>query len=73
MTKPVKKPTQLPPGRRYLARRVIVDGEERGLSVVTIDARGGVTVEPFERETHSTVMVDGTIVVITPATAFINS
>ncbi len=50
---------------RYLARHVIdIDGVDRGLSVVETDSdTHAVTITPFETETASTIMVEGTIVV----------
>lgn len=48
---------------RYLARRVLHRGREYGLSLVEIDGTE-VHVLPFAGETHSTVFVDGTLVVL---------
>lgn len=53
------------PGKRYLTRRLLVDGKVLGLSVVTVDADGeAISYEPFCEECHSTLWVDGPIVVI---------
>lgn len=52
----------LPPAKRYLARRVIVDGQVKGLSLVELDG-DRIVVTPFAGETHSTVLVDGTLIV----------
>ena len=51
------------PGR-WLARKIIVDGIDYGLSVVSIchkDSRWEITIEKFERETHSTSYHSGCI------------
>ncbi len=57
-------PIQLSRSERYLVRHVILDGEERGLSVVEVKD-GCVSVAPFEREVHSTVLLDGSLVMET--------
>ncbi len=42
---------------RYLCRRVILNNEEYGLSIVEIDGES-VTIKPFDREIHSTSYVE---------------
>lgn len=49
---------------RYLCRRVILNNEEYGLSIVEIDGES-VTIKPFDREIHSTSYVEGVIVIKT--------
>lgn len=51
---------QQPKNSRYLARRVVCDGQEYFLSLVEI-VNGRVNISPFTEETHSTTYVDGTI------------
>ena len=52
--------------KRYLAREIITDGGLRWeLAVLTVNDDGSWTVQPFEGETHSTVFVEGTIVIRT--------
>lgn len=52
----------LPKAKRYLARKVIYDGKEYGLSTVELNA-GRIILQPFEKEMPSTVYVDGVIIV----------
>ena len=52
----------LPKAKRYLARKVIYGGKEYGLSTVELNA-GRIILQPFEKETPSTVYVDGAIIV----------
>lgn len=50
--------------RRYLARHVIVDGTDHGLSRLDIsycNEQWHVEVQPFEGETEATVYYNGTI------------
>lgn len=49
--------------RRYLSRKVVVDGTDRGLSLVEVDNQGRAKVVPFTAETHSTAFRDHPIVV----------
>ncbi|MCH5246392.1 MAG: hypothetical protein J1E84_08000 [Muribaculaceae bacterium] len=52
--------------KRFLAREVIENttGKRHGLSMVQFDCTTGLTsITPFIGETHSTAMVDGTIIV----------
>jgi hypothetical protein len=52
--------------RRYLSHHIIVDGVRYDtLSIVTIGDDNTVSVEPYEMEVHSTVYVNGTVVVNT--------
>lgn len=53
---------QLPVHNRYLARKVICDGVEYGLSTISVK-EGKAVVCKFEKETPSTVFVDGMIIV----------
>lgn len=48
----------LPPAERYLSRHVIVDGEDLGLCLVSFDAHGRATAEPFTAETPGTAYID---------------
>jgi len=57
-------PTLLPENKRYLSRRVVLDGVEHGLSIVEI-VNGEANVIPFQCEIHSTVMLDGCLVIET--------
>lgn len=51
--------------RRYLCRHVIVDDVDMGLCLVHITRDSDVEIIPFERETPSTVYLDGSLVVNT--------
>lgn len=53
--------------KRFLARNVLLDGVPLGLSIVTFEKSGMVSVEPFTHEVHSTRYVEGTIEVTTSA------
>lgn len=53
---------QLQNAERYLARKIIYEGREYGLSTIEI-AADGIMVRPFEKETPATVYVDGVIIV----------
>ena len=57
-------PIQLPHAKRYLARRVVCDGREYGLSIVEI-TDAGVEINAYEKETPSTSYVNGAIIVDT--------
>lgn len=54
--------------KRYLCRRVRVDGVDVGLCVVTVTRTGEVTITPFESETPSTIYLDGVLEVYTEGT-----
>ena len=52
--------------RRYLSRHVIVDGDDRGLSLVTATASAPprvIAVEPYEAETPDTEYLDTPIII----------
>lgn len=50
--------------RRYLSHQVIVNGKRyEGLSIVTINDDNTIEVEPYTHEVHSTVYVNGSVVV----------
>lgn len=51
--------------KRYLCRHVIVDDVDMGLCLVHITRDLDVEIIPFERETPSTVYLDGLLVVNT--------
>ncbi len=51
--------------KRYLCRHVFADGVDMGLCVVTITPTQEVTITPFERETPSTIYLDGILEVST--------
>lgn len=53
---------QLPNHNCYLVRRVLCDGVEYGLSTVSVK-EGEIVIRDFEKETPSTIFVDGAIVV----------
>lgn len=55
------------PNSRYLTNRLLAGGKVRGLSLVTVDCDGSVNYEPFLAETHSTLWVDGLIIIIKSA------
>ncbi len=57
-------PTPSQPNKRWLARKVTVDGVEHGLSLVETDG-STFTVEPYECETHSTSYVSSIVVTTT--------
>ncbi len=50
---------------RILARHLVCDEVSYGLSLVTIDEQGNLTIEDFDHETHSTRYVDGQLVINT--------
>lgn len=50
---------------RLLSRRVIIDGQDRGLCIVTISQDGKVSAVPFRTETHSTVYIPHPIILTT--------
>lgn len=52
------------PGERYLAHRVWHRGRMYPLSVISLGDDGGLSVEPFEREAHSTAFVNGPLYVL---------
>lgn len=62
--------------KRYLARRVIHEGHEHGLSIVTItkhaDGLWHVDVEKYDREIYSTIYHPGTIKICDPLDGFSN-
>lgn len=50
--------------KRYLSHLVIVNGKQyEGLSVVTINDDCTIVVEPYTHEIHSTVYVNGSVVI----------
>lgn len=49
--------------RRFLARRIISGDRKWNLSTLIINDDGTWRIEPFDRETHSTVFVEGTIII----------
>lgn len=54
--------------QRWLAQHVIIDGVDHKLAIVELtfaDNKWQITVEKFERETHSTVYHPGTIKITT--------
>lgn len=51
--------------KRYICRHVIVEGADMGLCLVHITRDLDVEIMPFERETSSTVYLDGSLVVNT--------
>lgn len=51
---------QSPSVTKILARRVIYEGREYGLTLVEV-CGGNVTLTPFERETAATVYYSGTL------------
>lgn len=58
--------TQATPKRRYLSRHVIVDGDDRGLSVVTAivgETQRVIAVEAYEAETPATAYLDTPIII----------
>ena len=58
--------TQATPKRRYLSSHVIVDGDDRGLSLVTATASAPprvIAVEPYEAETPATAYLDTPIII----------
>lgn len=53
------------PNKRYLTRQLLTNGNVFGLSVVTVDASGRkIYHEPFSEECHSTLWVNGPIIVV---------
>lgn len=60
----MKKLTLSQADARYLVRKLIIDGCERGLSLVVVN-NSHVEVFPFAEETHSTVMLDGRLIIET--------
>lgn len=58
--------TQAAPKRRYLSRHIIVDGYDRGLSVVTAivgETQRVIAVEAYEGETPATAYLDAPIII----------
>jgi hypothetical protein len=50
--------------KRYLSHRVVVNGKPyEGLSIATINDDNTVTVEPYTHEVHSTVYVNGPVII----------
>lgn len=60
---PTPSPQSLSPGR-WLARRIIVNGTEHKLSILTVSDSLETSIEPFVRETPATVYFSGTIKVV---------
>jgi len=52
------------PNKRYLTPHLLADGRDNGLSVVTIGEDGSVNYTPFAEERHSTLWIDGPIILI---------
>ena len=53
---------------RWLTHRIVIDGEEHGMSIATIECRDGlwhVDIEKFTKEIHSTAFHSGTIRITT--------
>lgn len=48
---------------RLMAHRIVLDGREYPLSILTVDADGRCSVQPYEHEVHSVRFYNGTLTV----------
>lgn len=50
--------------KRYMAHEIVANGVNRPMAIISIDEHdGSYTIAPFSGEVHSTVFVNGTLVI----------